>query len=250
MNEKILELIGQIDSLKKEKPFSPKFNCWNNLSERYLKSIFGEESDQLSQFKSISYSSSFFVIGGNDSSYYDYINGLEEAKLMLQSFLNDVPNNKDSNSKSSEHYLEKILNRFHVVATQIKRRREKRSTLEINDEYDLQDLLHALLKIDFQDIRPEEWVPSYAGNSSRMDFLLPNDKIAIETKKTRKGLSTRNIIEQVIIDIAYYQKHQDVKTLYCFIYDPEFLLENPASLSELDKNHGNLKVKIITNPLI
>jgi len=44
--------------------------------------------------------------------------------------------------------------------------------LEIRDEYDVQNLLHAILKLHFEDIRPEEWAPSYAASSKRMDFLL------------------------------------------------------------------------------
>src|SRR6266567_1415906 len=45
--------------------------------------------------------------------------------------------------------LIRILRGFHRVARQLRFRRENRATLEINDEYDVQDLLHALLKMDF-----------------------------------------------------------------------------------------------------
>ena len=41
-----------------------------------------------------------------------------------------------------------------------------RNTLDVRDEYDVQDLLHALLKMFFKDVRSEEWTPSYAGASS------------------------------------------------------------------------------------
>src|SRR6266851_4668899 len=68
--------------------------------------------------------------------------------------------------------LERILGRFHQVAKQLQKRHAGKDTLRIMDEYDVQDLLHALLKIDFNDIRAEEWTPSYAGKSARMDFLL------------------------------------------------------------------------------
>ena len=62
------------------------------------------------------------------------------------------------------------------------------TTLDVEDEYDVQDLLHALLRLYFKDIRPEEWTPGYAGTSSSMDFLLHPEEIVIEVKKTRKGL--------------------------------------------------------------
>ena len=68
--------------------------------------------------------------------------------------------------------LNLIFQRFHKVARQVRSRHDQRDTLSISDEYDVQDLLHALLSIYFDDIRAEEWTPSYAGSSSRMDFLL------------------------------------------------------------------------------
>src|SRR5439155_9310984 len=74
-----------------------------------------------------------------------------------------------------------ICRRFHIVARQLGHRRQNRPTLEVIDEYDVQDLLHALLRLHFDDIRPEEWTPSYAGKSSRMDFLLKPEQIVIAT---------------------------------------------------------------------
>src|SRR5262249_10805044 len=66
--------------------------------------------------------------------------------------------------------IEKLLTRFHLVAQRLKNRRANRPTFFINDEYDVQDLLYALLQIEFDDIRIEEPTPSTAGKSARMDF--------------------------------------------------------------------------------
>lgn len=141
----------------------------------------------------------------------------------------------------------KILKKFHNVAKQLRDRHGNRPTLEIEDEYDVQDLLHALLKIEFDDIRPEEWAPSYAGSSSRMDFLLKNEKIVIETKKTRKGLGSKEIGEELIVDIAKYKEHPDCNILMCFVYDPEGRISNQAGLkSDLEKQSSDkLKVYLI-----
>jgi hypothetical protein len=57
-----------------------------------------------------------------------------------------------------------ICSRLHVVARQLRVRHDGRPTLEIRDEDDVQDLLHALLRVDFDDIRTEEWTPSYGGD--------------------------------------------------------------------------------------
>lgn len=52
-----------------------------------------------------------------------------------------------------------LCRRFDVVRRQLQRRHGKRPTLEIGDEYDVQDLIHALLLVDFVDVRAESWNP-------------------------------------------------------------------------------------------
>lgn len=146
-------------------------------------------------------------------------------KLELKNKLDGTPPQKESLDK-----LMNIISNFPSIARQLRNRHSGRNTLEIDDEYDVQDLLHALLKLHFNDIRTEEWIPSYAGGSSRMDFLLKNEQIVIEVKKTRNHLSDKEAGEQLLIDIAKYSKHQDCKVLLCFIYDPEKRIGNPIGL--------------------
>ena len=145
--------------------------------------------------------------------------------------------------------LTNIFVRFHIIARQLLRRYSNRPTLAINDEYDVQDLLHALMKEHFDDIRPEEWTPSYAGGCNRMDFLLKDEEIAIEVKMTRKGLGDKELGEQLIIDIAKYQSHPNCRCLYCFVYDPEGIIRNPRGiekdLAELGKG---FLVKVFIRP--
>jgi hypothetical protein len=138
-----------------------------------------------------------------------------------------------NNESSPLILIENLCSRFHTISRQLRSRRENRSTIEIEDEYDVQDLLHALLRIHFEDVRTEEWTPSYAGGSARMDFLLKSEQIVIEAKKTRKGLAARELGEQLIIDIEKYSKHPDCKSLICFVYDPEGRIANPRGV-EID----------------
>ncbi len=124
----------------------------------------------------------------------------------------------------------RIFERFHDVARQLRQRHDNRSTLEVEDEYDVQDLLHGLLKLYFDDIRPEEWAPSYAGSASRIDFVLKSERIVVEVKKTRPGLTAKIVGEQLTLDAAKYQTHPDCGTLVCFVYDPEGKIANPRGL--------------------
>jgi hypothetical protein len=141
--------------------------------------------------------------------------------------------------------IEKLLTKFHSVARQIRQRHDDRPTLDIDDEYDVQDLLHGLLKIYFDDIRPEEWTPSYAGGCTRMDFLLKAEKIVVEVKKTRSKLGAKEIGSQLADDIFRYRSHPDCKTLVCFVYDPEERILNPKGLEhDLSQPVGELQVKV------
>ena len=130
-------------------------------------------------------------------------------------------------------------------------RHNKRPTITMTDEYDVQDLLGALLKLHFEDVRPEEWTPSYAGSSSRIDFLLKTFGVVIEVKMTRKGLDQKEVANQFAIDILRYQAHQDCKSLLCFVYDPEGYCKNPSVLqNDLTRTHGSLDVRVIVRPLL
>ena len=136
-----------------------------------------------------------------------------------------------------------LCDRFHLIAKQLRQRHDDRATLDINDEYDVQDLLHSLFKIYFDDVRPEEWNPSYAGSSTRSDFLLKDEQTIIEVKKTRAGLKAKQLGEQLIIDIAHYKNHPDCKTLYCFVYDPEGYISNPKGIqNDLTKKQKGFNV--------
>lgn len=142
-----------------------------------------------------------------------------------------------------------LCSRFHLVARQLLSRHHGRATIKITDEYDVQDLLRALLRLSFDDIREEEWTPSYAGSASRVDFLLKLERIVVEVKKTRSGLSARELGEQLIVDIARYQAHPDCQALLCFVYDPDGLVKNPRGLEgDLSRSAGGFEVQVLIAP--
>jgi hypothetical protein len=142
--------------------------------------------------------------------------------------------------------IERLLRNFHKMARQLKHRYGDRSAFLIEDEYDIQDLLHTFLRGFFDDIRAEEYSPSYAGGSSRLDFLLKKEEIVIESKMASNKLKDRQVGEQLIIDIARYKAHLNCKYLICFVYDPNNNLKNPSGLeADLSKKHDALNVKVI-----
>jgi hypothetical protein len=130
-------------------------------------------------------------------------------------------------------------------------RRKGSVSLSFETEYDVQDLLHALLRPWVGDIRPEEYTPSYAGSSTRMDFLLPAYGLVLEIKFVRDGTHAKEIGNELIIDIDHYRRHPDCDNLWCVVFDPKHLLPNPDGLkTDLDGGRstkdGKVSVKVFT----
>jgi hypothetical protein len=146
--------------------------------------------------------------------------------------------------------LQRLFSNFHSIVKQLRRRYDNRQTIDVSDEYDVQDLVQCLLILYFDDIRAEEWTPSYAGKSARMDFLLKEENIVVEVKMTRKGLGEKEIGDQLLVDIERYKEHKNCRTLVCFIYDPNGRIVNAKGLiNDLTKQSSeNLKVIIFINP--
>jgi hypothetical protein len=153
------------------------------------------------------------------------------------------------NTQAATALVRALCDRFPIFANALAERHDHRATVSVTDEYDVQDLLGALLKLHFTDVRSEEWTPSYAGNASRMDFLLKPEHVVVEAKMARKGLGQKELVTQLAEDILRYQSHQDCKTLICFVYDPAGKCSNPTALeNDLTKNHGGLQVIVVVQP--
>jgi hypothetical protein len=260
--EAISTLNRQIDEIKKVKAtekFGYTFTKWQRDTRVALLNIFSGDSNPAKEFNEIDYSLAV-AASSTPQSEYDraYLRGLEMAEAFLESCIRQIEDywsddDEFKNEKEFDPYslIEKLCSRFHLFAKQLKVRHDNRVTLDVADEYDLQDLFHGILRIFFDDIRPEEWTPSYAGKSSRMDFLLKDHRIVIETKMTRKGFGAKEIGTQLIEDIARYRRHPDCNTLICFVYDHEGFIANPAGLAkDLSTEENGFSVKVKCNSLV
>jgi hypothetical protein len=240
---------------------NPPFDKWYRDTRVVLENVFGAGSGQVREFESISFSLPVVIPYGAHPSvgerlrHEGFAGGKSRALSFLQSVLGEIEEFAEDSAAAVDHAVDPLANvlslcqRFHLVARQLQARHDNRPTIEIEDEYDVQDLLHALLKTDIDDIRAEEWTPSYAGKSARMDFLLKDCQIVVEAKKTRKGLGEKEVGDELLVDIARYKTHPDCKILVCFIYDPEGKIGNPAGLeNDLSGERDGLKVVTIVNP--
>lgn len=142
-----------------------------------------------------------------------------------------------------------LCRRFPLFVERLQNRQHGRPPRDVVDEYDVQDLLHAILKLHFDDVRPEEYTPSFGGNTSRVDFLLPSERIVVEAKMTRKGLGQKEVTDQLINDVARYSKMDGVDTLICLVFDPERRCKNPDSVeNDVQTTGGRLNVRAVVCP--
>ncbi|WP_208643487.1 hypothetical protein [Pedobacter miscanthi] len=154
---------------------------------------------------------------------------------------------------AGEKKLDQLLNllkRFHKVAQEFRSRRADREPLVIRDEYDVQYVLGALLKIYFDDIRPEDYSPSHSGANTKVDFVLKKEQIIIETKMTREGQTIKSLGEELLTDTGRYKGHPDCKTLVIFIYDKGDFITNKHGFSSDIESQASEKmaVHVVINP--
>ena len=130
--------------------------------------------------------------------------------------------------------LERLIRGLRRAMHPLTHRRKGAQALSFDTEYDVQDLLHALLRPWVADIRPEEYTPSYAGSSTRMDFLLPRQRIVLELRFVRDAQHGKKIGNELIVDVEHYQRHPQCDELWCIIFDPSHLLVNAQGLKDLE----------------
>jgi hypothetical protein len=142
--------------------------------------------------------------------------------------------------------IERIARGLPELLEPLKNRHAGRPAFVIEDEYDLQDLLHGLLRLFYDDVRAEDYAPDRAGSRSRIDFVLKTERVVVETKMTRRDLGARQVGEQLIVDIERYRSHPDCAALLAVIYDPDKRITNRRGLeADLSGNRDGLVVRVL-----
>jgi hypothetical protein len=117
---------------------------------------------------------------------------------------------------------------------------------EICNEKDLQVLVHAILRLHYPDVRPEDPVSQKAGAGSRVDFFIRDAGVIVETKMTRQSLTDRKVGEELLIDWGRYQQHKDCRGIFALVYDPDRYLRNPPGLEhDLSQGADDIATRVI-----
>lgn len=227
----------------------PAFERWRQETIDLLKNLFGKETQEYRRFAGIP----FYNLSPRATPLdrqKDMAGGLRDAVACLEASTTTVTRFwPESELPSGPSPLEVALNickRFPRAARRLLERHDNRAPFVVNDEYDVQCLMYTFLELHFDDIRPEEQTPSHAGASSRMDYLLKSERIVIETKMAKKDLRQKKIGDQLLLDIARYERHPDCDALVCYVHDPHHFVENPKGLAtDVEGTSTRLKVRVV-----
>jgi hypothetical protein len=129
------------------------------------------------------------------------------------------------------------------------RSRKGKTSYDICDEYDVQDLLHALIRGYLKYTVQEDTLPKIAGaKSGRVDISIEDIGVLIELKYARGPEDQKRIFEEYSQDLVLYAKWGPLQTLIYLIYNSADLHDPEAfeTLSGKQEINGKrFEVKIV-----
>ena len=128
------------------------------------------------------------------------------------------------------------------------RSRKGKKSYEISDEYDVQDLLHALLRAYLKYSVQEDPLPKVAGaKSSRADISVEELGVLIEVKYVHGPEDQKRLFEEYSQDLVLYAQWPHLRTLVYLIYNSTDLrdaeaFEKLSSAQEIGGKRFDVKV--------
>jgi len=125
-----------------------------------------------------------------------------------------------------------IVNAFPVVSGSLANRGHGREPFRIENEYDVQDLLFAILRSVFEDCKREEWTPKRAGSAKRIDIVIPTINAVIETKFVRDRSHGKEVADELRVDFECYHDHPNCAHLIAVCIDPDRHIGDPVQFED------------------
>ena len=225
---------------------------WVERCASSLRRLYGKDSPEFAAFVQIEYDGIWSQDGHYDDQHGNREDGLRKAQTLLGAWQWVASNLTEGDTPGAPaHAVDRlqdalaVCERFHRVVLRLRRRGRNRDPLLVNDEWDAQYVFAALLAARFDDVAEEDPSPMMAGASSRIDFVLRPERIAIELKMTSDGLADKDLGELLAIDIIRYKAHRGVDTLICLVHDPQQLVRNRKGLETDLEKQSSAELRVI-----
>jgi len=145
--------------------------------------------------------------------------------------------------------VERVCERISYAAGILnKRQRKGKLSFLVEDEYDVQDLLHATLRAFIKHSVQEDPLSKIGGRASRADITIEDLGVLIEIKYVRGPNDQNSIVEQLSQDLILYTKWKPLQTLLFVVYNSDDL-RDPESLEKFNGiqkiNNKEFRLKII-----
>ena len=132
--------------------------------------------------------------------------------------------------------VKQVLLQFGNTVKKITRNRRKgHEEFEINDEYDVQDLLYVMLKPLFPKMIDEEPTPKVGSKYNKIDLIIREEGLMIEVKMIKDSdTDEKKFVEQLKNDIQSYYRYRFLSDLLIFVYDPQNKTKDSQNFYELN----------------
>lgn len=177
-----------------------------------------------------------------------------DIDVQLQILLEDIEStllNIRYINKSADEVVRDILNNYsNAIQKIIKNRRKGHPNFEIEDEYDVQDILYVILKSVFPNLRDEDAIPKVGVKTTKIDLIIREERILVEVKMIKeKDSNETHFIEQLKVDFESYHECKWLRKLFCFVYDPYKKTRDISNFHDLNgdrtKGEHNFNVEVI-----
>jgi ParB/RepB/Spo0J family partition protein len=105
---------------------------------------------------------------------------------------------------------------------------EKRTKARFQNEAELQNFVYSILRTLVASVEFEDPTEKICGKSNRLDFVLKDHKIIVETKYVRDKTHAKKVAEELGVDYLRYKNCPYGQTLLNYIYDPNKYIDNHA----------------------
>lgn len=182
------------------------------------------------------------------------VTAVTDIDVQLQILLEDIEStllNIKYINKSADEVVRDILNNFSNAVQKInKNRRKDHPNFEIEDEYDVQDILYVILKSVFPNLRDEDAIGKVGAKTTKIDLIIREERILVEVKMIKeKDSNETHFIEQLKVDFESYHECKWLRKLFCFVYDPYKKTRDISNFHDLNadrtKGEHNFNVEVI-----